>query len=394
METPDIFIEMAAYTCLASLLDKRVRVRRAYYLWDTAIYSMIVGPAGIGKSSALDEALSMLTNDLNRKEYCLNGDSTARALMNRLQVLGKEKQITSALIAPDEAKEFFALSAEGMVGLLKQNYNNDKDYEYDTANYGRVFVPNPYVVFSGNTTIDWIESNFKDELLNGGFGRRCLFTYAGRKRFSNPEPRLTDEHFNARMACVDRLRQVDSLITAIKAQDVEGGCPKFAEFQISDKANKWYVDWYVKNDKKDHGNLGSYYTEKRVHLHKYAMLYSMARKDTLVLELEDFLGAADFLERVEESMARIFRGTGKNGLMGLNCDVLEFIQSFGDKISKSAVLKKFLSQADTKVTLSILEGLVACRDLSMEIVDGITYYRAAEVKTKEEVDREFKERLL
>lgn len=367
MESPLLFQEMAGYTALSAILDKRIIFQKGYFRWDTAIYSMIVGPAGIGKSSALDECLRFITEDLDKQKSLVVGMSSARALMNGIQAMGAGLSITPAIIAPDEAKNFFALSAEDMVGFLVENYNNNKDFVYKTANYGEVLINNPYVVFSGNSTIEWIEGNFKDELLNGGFGRRCLFVYGDKKSRSNPDPEVSFEMEIAREKCVSRLREIKTMIEGYQNKDT------FGKFEITPEAKEWYMNWYVENDKKSHGILHNYFVEKRVHLHKYAMLYSLAYKNELILDLKDFLGANEFLTRVEASMGKVFRSTGKNMSLGLSNDIMDFLNNKG-KVEKGLIYKQFFKDADMKMVAMALEGLVSCGELKMSFEGTVCSY--------------------
>lgn len=351
LESPDVFINMTARLTMASVIDRKLSVTRAYHTFDTGVYNLMVGPAGLGKTTAIDRGVEMIDQVGVRGERLIEGASTSRALMNKIEGFNEGEEYTPATIFADEAVDFFGLSKEAMIGFLTAAYNVKRDYIYETANYGKVKIPKPYVVFNGNCTIPFVEGEFRSDLLDGGFGRRCIFTFAEKKRFSNPNPELKAENFAAFDKCVQRLNEIERL---------EG------KFQLTEEAKDWIDTWYVENDEIEHGVLYNYFVGKRVHLYKFAMLESVSRKNELILEKEDFERANEFLKPIEEGMTRVFRAIGKNKNLALSLDIKDFLKGKG-VVKRTLINKAFQHKADVSQIGEALINLKECGDIDTNV---------------------------
>jgi hypothetical protein len=366
IETPANMLRASAYLTISSVCDKKFWLNLEPHKIDTSVYMMFVGPAGVGKSTALNIGLDLIKTNTARDNIVTAGSLSSRALKEKIESIGKSRRVkaedfaldkqyenynkisdTSVTICPDEAKNFFAISKEEMIGFFVEAYNKfDMYMEHLTAHHGNVYIEKPYVVFCGPCTIEWMESNFKDELLNGGFGRRCLFVYADEKRKSVPLPQITPDMRRAINRC--QIRLIDIHLH-------QGG-----EFVLSDRARQWYSNWYIENDKQDNGLLQSYFGNKRMHLLKLAMLHSLSYKDELVIEAEDLLAANLYLITVENTMENVFRSSGKSEEYPIRLDIIDLVKrnmckdiTYTQIIRNQKLMRRYKAK-DIKEALSFL----------------------------------------
>jgi hypothetical protein len=351
LESPQIYIDTAARCLISSMMDKRVwlQMGRGFY-FDTSIYTLLVGPAGSGKSTALDWGIDMILDNIpHRSSKMLGSSFTCRALKDKLSLLGEEQDgKTCAFLHPDEAKTFFgAYTGEEMVGFLTEIYNQKRDYSYETAHSGVVYFPKPYITFCGNCTIEFVEGVLKEDLLQEGFGRRCIFAYAGAKRKLVPFPEEKPEHLEAYDECVKWLRELEKLN---------------GPFTVLEEARRWFEDWYMGIGSVDHGLLNNYYANKRVHLWKFAMLESLSERLDLTIRVKDLEGASRYLERVERGMERVFRSLGKNLDSALRFSILDYL-ALKTTATRTQIAKRFYSDASLSKIKEILKELTSIEEI-------------------------------
>lgn len=336
--------------------------RRFYF--DTSIYSLLVGPAGIGKSTALDYGVDMLLEQFpKRSDTTLGTSFTCRALQNKLQELGSGATKTSALLHPDEAKRFFgSYTGEEMVDFLTEVYNKNKDFSYETANNGAVEFPLPYIVFCGNCTIEFIEGVLKQDLLQAGFGRRCLFAYANVKRKVVDFPEETPIQMEGYKECSEWLKQLSKLK---------------GDFTVYPCAKEWFSKWNKESNHLSHGLLQNYYSNKRVLLWKYGMLTSLMKRLDLTIIEEDMIEANNYLTKIEEGMERVFRSLGKNIDLPLYYDILDYLR-IEESASLVAIIKRFKHDASASKIRELLKDMALSADIIQEGVGTDLIYRIKE----------------
>lgn len=391
LETPDTMIEAGAYFTLASICDKKFTLQLGHHPIDTALYFMLVGRQGLGKSAGLKMGINLIRKNSGRKNIITTCSASSRALKDEIERIGEDREVkiadfdpinvyrnyhkitpTSVTIAPDEAKNHFDISKDEMVGLYVEAYNYfDLQIEHLTAHHGQVHIEKPYINFCGPCVPAWLESAFKDELLEGGFGRRCIWVYEEKKRFSNPLPKITKQALEAEELCHNRI--CDILLH-------KGG-----EFTMSVEAEKWYESWYVANDSREPTLMESYYDNKRMHLCKLAMLHSIAEKDELRLDKRNFLAANEFLGKLEVHMHKVFENSCSNEEYPIRLAILNFIKESKDgKVLWTTILNNAeLNKRHKKQELrEALETLVDQEKIIPEIPPGSAkkYYKVVEQK--------------
>lgn len=369
LESPQIYIDTAALMSISAVLDGKVWISEGGFYYSPQIYSLLIGKAGLGKSTALDFAVKMHQNDLDRQAFILDGDYTHRALMDELNDMsGNRGKSTSAWVCPDEAESFFGTyTGEEMVGFLTQCFNVKKNIKYKTAHSGKVDILQPYLVFCGNVTPSFMSGNLKSDLLFKGFIRRCLFVYADKVRKRVAWPTITPEMTDAYATCVKWLKTI---------RELRG------EFRFSPEAKDWFTNWYNTESEKDHGILEEYWAGRRALLMKYSMLFTLNHSTELIIHKEDFLAADAYLTRVEEGMEKILRGLGKNLDSPLRYSIMDYLESVKE-CTRPMLIKRFHNEASASKVLEVVNELVQVGDVRRDSVGMETTFKFIKSKPKD-----------
>lgn len=118
----------------------------------------------------------------------------------------------------------------------------------------------------------------------------------------------------------------------------------------------WYHDYYSKpvNNPKMRG----YYNRKRVHVVKVAILLSLARKDSLIIDTSDLDEAFELLKITEPAIEESLSGVGRNILSGPATNILGFVQSQPDgKIELGELYKPYAWQLGLEEFNEVIKSL-------------------------------------
>ena len=93
-----------------------------------------------------------------------------------------------------------------------------------------------------------------------------------------------------------------------------------------------YTEWYHIHFATPPTNpkMRGYYNRKRIHVVKIAMLLSLARNDSLILDTADLDEAMEVLKHTEPAIEQALSGVGSNILSGPATTILEQVKSSKD----------------------------------------------------------------
>lgn len=319
-EAPTEFHFWTGVSTIAATLKRRVWKDENLYKWTPNFYIIFVGPAGVvTKSTTLNIGYQLIRDLKNTKgsqivqfgpdsmtwhglgkcfedakayeEYTLNG-KTERVLMAPLTCSVSE---LGTFLRPDDS---------GLVSFLTDMWDGkERPFQHVTKDSGKVEVENPWLNIIGATTPEWLQNNFPPSLLSEGFGSRIIFIYGEKKRGLVAYPSRAVKPANYTSTLID-LKHDLGQIAAL------GG-----PFELTEDAYKWGEAWYTKlhSGREMHmasGRYGGYLARKQTHLHKLAMILSVAKRDALLIEETDLSEADAILTQAEHSMIKVFESVG------------------------------------------------------------------------------------
>jgi hypothetical protein len=239
------------------------------------LYVLFVGPPGGPRKSTTMGYVGKILKDLKLNlDPIVNFASTAMSDSKLVQVLS-ETNDGSITILSSEFASFMNISQETMFDLLTDLYDGKVSHEYSTRMHGVELVDKPCVNLLAATTPSWI-STASVHLSGGGFASRIIFVYENQVR---QRKMYFDDVDWDRIATLQAQLRDD--ILHIARLDGEFSHESRA---LRDRMEEWYIQHAQMGDVDE--RIMGYFQRKHVHVHKLAMIYSVAERDDLIITEE------------------------------------------------------------------------------------------------------------
>lgn len=323
----------AGLVTLSSLIGKRVHLEMGHFDVFANIYIVFVAPPGGRKSTSMDfcgrfleEAKGVpVSVDCVTKEAIVGTMQRCKTTFIPIDggQIGLPFVYSPLTILADEFSELIGPSREGMISFLTTIYTKRGNYDYETIKRGVQTIENPYLTLLGCTTPAWITARLKDDVISGGFSRRAVFVYESERPERIAFPKVTPEMreaWNTAMAYAQVLKKIHG------------------KFTWDEEARTYYKDWYD-NFKPPQSNpmLVGYYETCHMQLLKIAQLISLSESTDLVLRRDHLEFGQGLLTLVEQNLARVFEGVGRNELNGLSATLCDILRAAGGSLSEKKV---------------------------------------------------------
>lgn len=215
-ESPSIYHWWSFLSTVGGLLGRKVWLPFGFDTIYPNLYTILHGPAGGRKSSAIKVAgkLAVLAGfskyakeksskeqflvDLSKGFTCSANPSDVTDLEEILSIAEEDLKTSEGIIAADELQDFLGQADFGFMALLTKLWDNPPKYEHPKLTGKDVFVPKPTISLLGGTTPSTFGLIFPPEALGTGFLSRVIMIAGGGKRTSitlppPPDPELLIE---------------------------------------------------------------------------------------------------------------------------------------------------------------------------------------------------------
>lgn len=298
-EAAPLFHIWGGLGAISAVIGKQVSMHMGKFSYLTNLYTVLVGPAGSKKTTAMLTARNLVKQ--------VPGIHTAPNIANPESILKRMCKIDDPMHQSISiySLELGTLLSEGpqqrhMLDFLCDIFDGIPDYEKETIGRGVENLTNPWLAFQSCTTPEWLQNSLSSHSVEGGFVSRTLWIYSDERRLTNPWPEETAEQRKLREWLINDLTHISAL---------QG------DFKASPEAKEFYSAWYkdpTRFPKTHEQRLGGYYERKSIHVIKLAMILSLAENDSLCIERRDIESALALLAEIEPDMHRAFIGVGKN----------------------------------------------------------------------------------
>lgn len=360
IKSPSNFITMGFYSMIASCLQRRVWTGPAHAPLYSNLYTMLVGPPGVGKGLVIGQ----VNNFLKHHKLNSKGDIISRNLStNTMEVTpentpeffeaaegfknnaGKNKELPLLFPVAADCTTFQALTRAFVTNSkhfkcpkawyapngfylhksltfcleeLSSLINRDsalickfllgawdcKDYDYDTKHQGADKLRRPCLNFLAGTTPSSIKEIFHDNLIGDGFTARTIFVF----EFANRFPRYGvgadyDEEQKAdRDHLLNHIKDLSKLIgQAVLTPEAEAFFKQYIEKDMM--LSPAIEDTVMRRGRRNPSiKLEPYYARKGVMLTKMACAIHFADSLELKITLEDAERAFCLLDNLERNM--------------------------------------------------------------------------------------------
>lgn len=316
-EAPLDFHFWTGISTIASVLRRRVWRDEDLFKWTPNFYLIFVGPAGIvTKSTTINIGYKMLEkipdvmfgpdsmtwHGLAKKfeesvEYAMLNEGTPHEIKILMSPLTCSVSELGTFLKPDD---------KAMVSFLTDVWDGkERPFGHDTGYSGKIKVENPWLNVISATTPEWLQDNFPPNMLQQGIGSRIIFVYGDKKR-----------HLTAYPSRANKLRPNNYKDTEQKLiEDLEKMSKLIGPFELTDEAYDWGTKWYDQHNTNRSTTMASsrysgYFARKQTHMHKVAMVLSVAQRDDLLIQKDDLEMANKILESTEGSMVKVFESVG------------------------------------------------------------------------------------
>ena len=116
-------------------------------------------------------------------------------------------------------------------------------------------------------------------------------------------------------------------------------------------------EWYQATSEQDtKEKIIPFRNRKHVHVHKVAMLLSLAERDDLILSMTHFKAAVALLDNVELKLPGVFAGMGKNIFGGEMESIRDFIHKQPGKVEFKRIHRRFYQDIPGEAKIKELLG--------------------------------------
>lgn len=337
------------------------------------LYVIFVGNPGNGKSTAMKIAKDLVRefdpdfcpivpSSVTREALTKDMGDSSHKYLKSFSYAGEEIPYTPANIYANEIVTLLGTNPIGMIEFFTDIWDEDQ-FEVNTKNAGKDVIPKPAVNICGCMTPEITGNLLKENIISGGFARRCIFVYAKRRGNPVPLPTITPEQLEARAACI---------AWAEKLTQLSG------EFKWSDDAKERYIEWYNENHLFVANNtdvwLNGYYTSKGMLVLKVAALLALSESLDLILQIQHIERSLELLKVTEKDMHRVFDGTGRNPEAGIASKVSAMLEAAPRGTVKEKEVFSVLYDHGTYEEIGkAITHLNLSGKLDKVVMEGVTY---------------------
>lgn len=309
-EAPLIFHYWAGVHTIAGALRRKVWLDMGYFQWYPNFYIIFVAPPGVvSKSTTLRIGHNLLrqVEGIKFGPEAITWQALVTSLAESTEMFPMEDgtfvPMSAVSIASGEFGTFLNPNDREMVDILVSLWDGQTGvFEKKTKTSGHDRVENAWVNIAACTTPAWIQGNFPEYLIGGGFTSRCVFVFADAKRryIAYPSQHIPKKFKLLEQKLVDDLRDMANLTGA---------------YTLSPEALEWGTEWYEKHYADREHTLRSerfagYWARKQTHIHKLAMIVAASQSSSLIIQKEHLMTSLEIMTSLERDMPRVFEAIG------------------------------------------------------------------------------------
>lgn len=349
-ESPKSFLLFSGMAMLGACLGRRVWLDQDIHQVRPMLNLLLIGPSGIGKSSAVKIAKRLLpyVPEYQRPQF-IEGGSTKEKL--HMDLVDQPKAI---LFAPELAA-FFSKEKykENLIPYVTNLLDYEDAIEIRTRRDGIVTVLNPSVSVLGASTLEWLQDQLPDSAVSGGFLARFLILNEDAKgqRIANPHRLLSTAgraKLEAQRARV--LAEFSELFT------VHEGNIDYEDYEAAETYAKWYNSYQPAS-----GYLAPFAARAGELILRLSMLLAISGRRNAISS-EDITSAITLYTYIASRLDRIVVATNPQGKLAAL--VLATVGVEG--LRPGEIVKKLRAQAGYAEIEKHLEGLIYSGDLIVE----------------------------
>lgn len=388
LESPQVYLDFSFYFAISAALERRVFFGDGPYALYPNVYMLLIGPAGIGKGTAL-RAANVLLKKCHRVDQAgqpitrpIGRDSVAVPLYFKLpdsvtfeklimefceryvvkvikhpSGVGKYSYSAAYFCLEELASLFRREKSEDVARFLLNLYDNEP-FEYATKKNGQFLLNNSCLNLLAGTTLDFVRTAERSGMLGEGLFSRMFIIYANEPR------RICYDYGTVTPAQETALRELQ--LHVAKLSELSGRIIETPD--VLEYMEAWWQSEAKRLSIYREDKLSDYFSRRKIHVKKITAAIHFSESFDMTIPLETWKKGIDVVRSLEANIIKIARRTGRNLNFIAQEKVLHLLQKAPANtlpIPKIyAELSVDLSYFDIK---QILELLV---EMKMVVLDG------------------------
>jgi len=369
LPSPPLFKKWAAISIIAGALERKVWVDNLFGILYPNLYVFLVAPPGVGKSILTNRVM-----DLWRK---LDGHYLAATSVSKASMIDDLRDATRNIIRPNCTPGILSFNSLKIVSnelaVLIPSYENDFMYTltdiYDCHSFSerkrsrdlKYELDAPQINMIAATTPNYLASLLPEGAWDQGFLSRTLLIYSGEviKR-----PMFGEKIKNEKV-----LKKLTADLRIIG--DIVG------ELIIDEETQEAIDYWQLAGGPPapEHPKLVHYNTRRGQHLLKLCMVASMSESDELVITIDHYAQALNWLLEYEVTIPDIFKQMAVGGDARIIDETWHFVYTCYIKEDKPIIEHRIVHFLQERVPAHsitrILEVMLLAKILERKIEPGI-----------------------
>ena len=397
------FVNWGWHMLVAAACERRVRYDNMDNGQFSNMYTLFVGPAGVGKGLVLDKIKELLVyHRVPRKEAQNPGNKSQMQTLNRymqgdidalnansvkntdpmfylaadsttfesLLVEFVASRTTQQVVHPitneslnighasmtfmlDEYTSIFKQHAEDLLTFLLTAWNC-KDYTRKTKHKGHDHLMSVCLNLCGGTTPSEFAKLLRKEIVGTGILGRTMMVYAGENDKRGIRIPPYDEE---QLAAKDHLLK---FLLELKKQYL---CVRY-DRGVEEFIEKWYLSTEFRIS--ENVRLDEYYARKMNHFHKLVMAHHLGEGNFKApVPLDTVRWAIEFMADNEQHMQKVFQHGGRNELAAVSQNVHQFIKRTAIGVTYETLLAEFHTDVSRDELNEILADLQATKKIKL-----------------------------
>ncbi len=303
LNSPRLFRKWAAINALSATLERKVFLEVQYRRLFANLFTLLVAPPGIGKTTAIDFARRLVgsLSHLHLSPAKVTKEKFIQLMAGAMKLDQDIDSMTHSSMACmiGELATFLIPGDIDMLVLLTDLYDCPEHWEYSLLSRNPTIFENVYLTILGAITPRMISQLFGAKSIGMGFTSRCIFIHSEDRIRKAPFPKGAAPEFKM-------LEEDLSRVYTLRG-----------EFLLATDAQAFVEDWQnadmppIPNDSR----FEEYLPRRFVHWMKLSMITSAGRRDSRLITLEDVEFTKNLLLEAEETMPLALEFLGQNPMM-------------------------------------------------------------------------------
>lgn len=297
MAPPEIYHRWTALSAIAGSLRRRVWFDYGHFNLYPNMYNVLIGPPGAMKTSAMRVGQGLLSK-VPGVEFSVDSITRERLIQD---IGASMKDGSSPMTAYcGEFSSFFSSSGPEMAVFLTDIYESPLKWAHRTKIGGTNNLTAPCLNLQACTTAETMAKALPIHVVGLGLTSRTTFICASLPRDREWRTKKTQEQVQIEQLLLNDLQVISTLS---------------GEYNFTPEADALYGEWYRVAtqhplDLTDDDRLRPWYSRKHTHLIKTCMTVAAAKRDELIITVDDLNLAHAILNEAEKVMSEAFSGFG------------------------------------------------------------------------------------